>query len=880
MQNQMSQVFLQYGSYLLANNYLINDIPCQTLSLEEIHDIFESRDENVIRGFAFLYLNELFNIWETFCTKENISKLSIFLNSRQVDYNTDLAISSFYLKAYKTSKLDWLVFREEYGPFLPNIDVLFTSQFLSFETENLNVETKIMIFDLILNEITECSNSIQLFALRELNRLLPIDINEKNNTIIWNIAFEISSHYSGSTILQSVLISFFGSIELLRQIKKPEFLNPEKILGAIGLFYALSNEETISLIEYCSDMFSDNYIYAIDNELLEDMEIDQRKCIIEYLNGLNQESLINVLRFIYPLVPYLFDLSSVLFDKLSCIIETILSRDYMLGIQLIRYCGSNLSHQTQQTVLPLIYKYYCDEYAIESAKAISSLLRSGAIISRNEMKQYLSLFSSSNEKLAIATIHSVESLIKSESFDQVLISPIVSFIRDTLQSSSIAIQAQCLSLLSSLSEVDENTVGNMVKSILPVLDLILSNESYISYTHFAAHVVYLLIQVRPSAIKSQIIPFTEKLFAYARSNEEQEKSRGAVGEALAGIISSIDSSKFTEDLISLILRFLSSDDHSLLVSGSTMMIIAHEVISGPLIGELFVATARKSMKITYSPLFNAFITALDLISERTKIPKICVKYAEMIMNGYTDICHDNPLVYWFNRRTPIFCFISKIISYYPNESHQLLLLLITLLEQCIDQMADIVFTPILNNQSLLSTNEISHLISICQKRVFSSKSGAILMFLINQNAHLDVETVISTYTQLEDDDEHKSDLALNILKNIHSDSSIPDTTLIDIISLFPTSPETCGKVAIELIRIIYFYILNPTILLGILNSFIEFLLLPKTEIDAYDIDQKILSDMKNTLKSIIKGNKTIEKEITQSYKGNKTQVNKFNSLLK
>ena len=62
--------------------------------------------------------------------------------------------------------------------------------------------------------------------------------------------------------------------------------------------------------------------------------------------------------------------------------------------------------------------------------------------------------------------------------------------------------------------------------------------------------------------------------------------------------------------------------------------------------------------------------------------------------------------------------------------------------------------------------------------------------------------------------------------------------------------------------------------------FAEMLLMKKSQLDEFELDQELVSDMKETLKTTVKQNPEIGKQISNEFKSSKAKLNRFNSLVR
>lgn len=71
-----------------------------------------------------------------------------------------------------------------------------------------------------------------------------------------------------------------------------------------------------------------------------------------------------------------------------------------------------------------------------------------------------------------------------------------------------------------------------------------------------------------------------------------------------------------------------------------------------------------------------------------------------------------------------------------------------------------------------------------------------------------------------------------------------------------------------------------SIVVPVLKLFTEMLLMKKSELEEYEFEEETLSNMKSTLKTIVKGNKNIQATITKDFQKSRAKLNRFMALIR
>jgi hypothetical protein len=66
----------------------------------------------------------------------------------------------------------------------------------------------------------------------------------------------------------------------------------------------------------------------------------------------------------------------------------------------------------------------------------------------------------------------------------------------------------------------------------------------------------------------------------------------------------------------------------------------------------------------------------------------------------------------------------------------------------------------------------------------------------------------------------------------------------------------------------------------VVNAFLDLLLLPKAELEEFDLPHELTADMKATVKRLVKGNKKLEGKIVNRFKSSKGKLSHFKSIIR
>ncbi|KAH0792384.1 hypothetical protein GPJ56_003561 [Histomonas meleagridis] len=483
-----------------------------------------------------------------------------------------------------------------------------------------------------------------------------------------------------------------------------------------------------------------------------------------------------------------------------------------------------------------------------------------------------------------------------------VVQAIYNFIESSFDGNSDFIKGRCLELLSQIAAINKIYVEDIYEEAFGIALELLKTEKrcYTEITNFFLAVSKLFPETTLNQIIANLPTLTDSLEDEETGTTKQRMERA---ESIATIIQSGSWPEMTSKVTSFALKTLDTIVGNELFYVCSVIIALIDQLNGQTATVIFEKLEKLARKATVSPKLNVILHTMKKLMKKFNIDS--TEFVNSIMKGDINYLGNFPLYTCQDDKTMIFYFIAAYIRQYPLQSDEICRQLIDIIPQIRCEMTPVVLEPIEagihcgvitfdsmtklykyimeiltsfdvteNVEEICSCIEILSQIGKSNPGIFDiPKVFSILKQLIlsTDEEELDNSQIISKIIRLI--------LELYTIKVINIDI---DEKLFDLVlKILPLSPEIEGMDDIlELLVVALDDVRFKKFVAQILILFAEMLMMKKADLDEYELDAALIAKMKGALKKAVREDKTLERQITKSFRNQRQKMNRFNAILK
>lgn len=865
-----------FGQQVIANGGISLVEPDFPLEKSDILSYFQtfstSQDINYISGFLTVINSSIKNIWETLSQEDINSIKACLITSLASDtfssYSFQLATlvaSVYHLADNIWDELLSYIFNgnnknDTISLTLSLIIPYFTSEYVESNRDNL-VNT-------VTSFLPEASHFVKLRLLRIYAYLTPFEFSDAFLDTYWTACYDIIHQNSRDLlILWPLLNNLFGSIGDIQKLHKPSFESDDHFMAAIHLIPCFNADLLIQILQRAGNGLKAEVFDAMSEVYADEMSDDQIEAVVKYVKS--NETPENVFASLFLLVSAFseekpFESYKFTFMNEFCRGSPKEQEVWLYAVIALSESIGQYSKTLPKFLLASLLNIMKTDLFDLALRALKTLLKLGAINDRNQFKLIFSAIPNFEPERQRQVMKTLEILLSSDMFDPYLLSPFVMFCRNTIKVDNIIIQAQTISLLSAMCEVDENIPNQFAIEAIPILTKIFVTNDLQFYPQ-ASSALLMFVTAQSKDISGILKSGFDQLLEYAMDKSHHYKSRGTVAEALAGIVECLSLDQYIDQMIELVDQFLCSGINSLTISAMTIIAIMQKLFNEE--SKLFTALVKAAIKQEKNDIFDLVLRPIEKYLRSN--PILAKNFSFAVLNEFTALFAKQPLADWYSPSTTLFRIISSI------KSQRDIPFLLRLSLNCRAEMFSLIFASI-------SDIDSPAICRICEQRALSSQSVEAMKYLIKHNALNDqlLEKLIDCWKDSEDvDGDWKSLLADVILKAFADGKAISTELIEDILDYFPFN-EDCESIALSIIKIIKDHIGFEQLAFPILQAFSDLLIQPAKDQNKYDISKETILAMKETIRAIVKENPQLDREMSKHYGNVRSKLNKYNSLFK
>ena len=492
---------------------------------------------------------------------------------------------------------------------------------------------------------------------------------------------------------------------------------------------------------------------------------------------------------------------------------------------------------------------------------------------------------------------------------------LIDFCADNLKGeASSLIKGHCLDLLSQLAELDTMFVEDCYPSALETAVNLVKTEKYDAYPWLSSFLVA-LSKLFANQTKEQIKGILPMMLTACTENKIAEtKNRLNVLSDVCEIVGEGFNDELIKPAYDAAIALFNSEDHKQIFSGCAAIIALKTKLTLEQANNAVSHIIAKANEISDDEEFDGLLHSIKKLLKKFAIDGAIIDpFLQKILKGELAVQHGVTPINEQPVNECFFEFIETYIRKYPAKASQVCDTLIAWLKESkISGMAAILGPISVGIETSAIKEESAIIIVECLKELMDkllitdsnelieaakclTSINQIYPSALNKDVSYFLTKINSIVQTITDSNEEEEEMM------IQAATSMPEFTRL-VFSVYATNPtvEVNENLLKSFIRMIPFppevefvgellgYIndmLKDTqrfecIVLQALKAFTEILLMKKTDLELYNLDQELLKDMKETLKTIVKSNPAIGKQITKDFQSSRVKVNRFNALVR
>jgi hypothetical protein len=580
------------------------------------------------------------------------------------------------------------------------------------------------------------------------------------------------------------------------------------------------------------------------------------------------------------------------------------------------------------TLLPLLTKE--DRVVRKRAyRAFKSLIQQGVFETAQIVTLFLSKFNDFNDDELISEFFKLVSTFiypdddgdeedEERSREVAVLQPILDFSVQTLKTSDSAlVRGHCLDTLADLAGRDQMFVEDCYQDALRQAEVLVAEDHVEAYPWLSAFFVA-MTKCYMDESKDIIKKYLPKLVNAIRDEKAgSQKDRLNLAADISVMIGDGLADELLPDLANFAIEFLDSDKIKEMMNSCAIFISLRPKLTEELANKVFELAAKRAMVVMESEALNILVQTMRKLMKRFSINEtVAESFTRSIVEGKLAILYGQPPHLSKPPELFLFLYLERYVRRFPHKGSQLCGTLIGWISKAPFPVIPAILEPI---NAGLETSQVSE--------VQARELTGILKILLPQLDHHDVEELSATCATLkeiydiypnllnpvipllehlkkvvsvitiepdEDNEDEMEDIinATDALPSIAQlvltiyaiDDSVPVYTelLAGLVSMMPFMPQV--KENQELIECLISMMEEPEkfecVVVSTLKAFTELLLMKKVELDEYEFEQDTIKEMKDTLRTVVKSNPIVGKQIAKSLGPSRAKLNRFNALIR
>lgn len=867
-------------------------------------------------------------------------KFSFDFNEKSIGKYADSCISVYKFSLFKWDGLINFIFSDNTDPLTGYLFVrLMSAVDGQFIKDNLN-----RIVDLLVKLFSNSSCSVLtglIVILSIIDTKSAINEHQELVNLLWGALFKIFEEEPDRiTFILPLLSEIFTSVPEIRDItvdivsnKISTIDNSDNAQNLIKLLPFLNLDDLTSLIAKLLSL-ADKFIKE-NNEIPKDLisDIDESP-----LDSLTEPAICKIIDILKPqldtpaaltiFAPFAPHIAEKFGEKeLFGVVEKSIQETPIkiaLGLAIFE-CLSGYSDDLPFD-LPdaLMFKFLnllvSDEEFVRNAafSTISALIENDIFIHTDQTKALLKIYPLINQRAPnredlILFFKLLRKLLRVEGVSEEVVTELFDFSMENIsinskrpkeeEESAYFYMSQCLSIICAVAsqEADELVIQE-IPTLLPIsIDILNSNHP--DFLVYASRTLVLLTSLSPKDSRRKVLSLLPRLFQISTGEfETSPKIKGNIAVALASIMVCLDVKKDFVKCIEIIQHFADSHEPHLVTAASTMAEILRSTKDNDLNFAIFDILSKLAMTTKEGEQLNALLNAIRKIMKNYLVPEEKVlPLLQLLISGAHPVFGRRPPSMYTDKSTKLYSYLTEVCVRYEDLREQITPIAISWLSSSPSFMLSVslqLITYLVTEKVIKADSENAiELIKILVNRMGGNQKqdideillGNILILLKDKNQIYDIQK-LAEQLKIDWQDTKEDEIsgwraqvgsAILVLCALGADA---DKEMIeDILSDYPFTPEfgKCEEMSEALVKMCdnsdnKWENVKP----AIAKSITDVLLLPKEQLEQYNIPQPLVVEMKRVLKAIIRSSSIIEREITKSFGKNRPLQNRFKNLLK
>lgn len=490
---------------------------------------------------------------------------------------------------------------------------------------------------------------------------------------------------------------------------------------------------------------------------------------------------------------------------------------------------------------------------------------------------------------------------------------LLTFSVETIKSDkSNLIKSHCFDLLADIASLDKDYIEDSYQEVFAVAKKFIDENQYETYPWITAfHIIgqeYFPMQTKENV--KQII--TAVISNINNEAVGDKKLRYIMFTDVCHLIGKGGSDEHIQEATRIALEILNDSDIKFVSHGCAATICLLPKLSPESAATAFETVSTRAKQTESSEELNQLMETLNQLLEKFSIPHEKVEpLIKAILTGDMKTLNGMKPVDIIPSDGSYFVFLASYIRKYPLPGAEVCNTLIQWLEANVEDSIEMVLEPLSAGVEACAVKEdgAKKIVSIIKEYISKLSPHEIsivepaldCLTAINQSYPSTLKPVDDIFNYLteavqhlaetgeEEDFEYEGVQAMptvaKFVFNVYANDAeveVNEDLLGSLVSMMPFTPEFEGTS--ELLQCLVDMLSDQerfeSIVLVTLKMFTELLLLKKTELQEFNIDDEVLKAMKDTLKQICKKKPAIAKQITKEFQSSRSKVNRFNTLIR
>ena len=499
-----------------------------------------------------------------------------------------------------------------------------------------------------------------------------------------------------------------------------------------------------------------------------------------------------------------------------------------------------------------------------------------------------------------------------------VLQPILDFSVQTLRTSDSAlVRGHCLDTLADLAGRDQMFVEDCYQDALRQAEVLVAENRVEAYPWLSAFFVAMTkcFMDESSDIIKKYLPTLVKAIRDEKAGSQKDRLNLAtdisvmIGDGLAD--------ELLPDLANFAMEFLGSDNIKETMNACAIFIGLRPKLTDELANKVFDLAAKRAMVVMESEALNILVQTMRKLMKQFSIKESTAEaFTRAIVDGKLAILYGQPPHLSKPPELFLFLYLERFVRRFPSKGSQICGKLIEWIAKAPFSVIPAILEPI---NAGLEINQVSE----TQARALT----AILSILLPQLDYHDVEELSATCATLkevydaypdiiepvapflehlkdvvsviiaepEEGNEDEIEDILNATDALPSiaqfvltvyatndNAKVYDELLTGLLSMMPFTPQVEENQ--ELIECLISMMEEPDrfecIVVPTLKAFTELLLMKKVDLDEYEFEQDTIKEMKDTLRTIVKSNPNVGKQLAKTFGSSRAKLNRFNALIR